>query len=174
MLCLGDRDPHLHECIRYTCKITLNIATEKSRGTSAEFTSVADPDPQVRGRGGRSCGPRDKGVARSSKNFFWPFGLHFGRKIRGRGAGGPDPSPASVTVHYVKEFVRLWCWNFFPWYIYQYEQALCLWQYWLTLLGKPFIVGLPNLRPKSSITGPHTLMLLFCITFFSWMGELDK
>ena len=36
----------------------------------------------------------------------------------------------------------------------------------LTLLGKPFIVGLPYLRLKSAITGPHTLMFLFFYYFF--------
>ena len=38
-------------------------------------------------RSGRSR-PSDKGGARSQKQNFRPFGLHFGLNIRGRGGGG--------------------------------------------------------------------------------------
>ena len=39
------------------------------------------PDTEIRG-------------ARSQKDFFWPFGPHFGLKIKG-GPGPPGPSPDS-------------------------------------------------------------------------------
>ena len=56
--------------------------------------TVTDPDLQMRGRGGgRSSRPGDKGGA-VSKNFFLPFGPHFGRKIRGPpGPPGPPLDP---------------------------------------------------------------------------------
>ena len=39
MLCPGDHDPHLHECIRYTCKITFNIDREIERNFSRVYIS---------------------------------------------------------------------------------------------------------------------------------------
>ena len=41
----------------------------------------------------------------------------------------------------------------------------------LTLIGKPFIVGLPYLRLKSAITGPHFDAFIFYYFFFlGWVG----
>ena len=56
--------------------------------------AVPDPDRKIRGgRGARSSRPFDKGGgAASKKDFFRPFGLQFGLKIRG-GAGPPGPLP---------------------------------------------------------------------------------
>ena len=51
---------------------------------------MTKPDLQIR-RGG--------GGGRSQKEFFRPFGLQFGLKIRG-GPGSPGPSPGSVTGVY--------------------------------------------------------------------------
>ena len=45
------------------------------------------PDPEIRGGGGREPG---------LQNFFRPFGLRFGLKIRGEPAP-PGPSPGSAT-----------------------------------------------------------------------------
>ena len=121
MLRLGDRDPYLHECIRYTCKITLNIDRKIERNFSRVYMNG---EPRPLGKGGSSR-PWDKGVARSPKKFR----PHFGGKIRGAGPQAPplDP-PLYIMVR--NSLDSLWSWNFFPWYIYQYEQALCLWQYW--------------------------------------------
>ena len=45
------------------------------------------PDPEISG-------------GRPPKNFFWPFGPHFGLKIRGGGGEGglPGPLPGSATA----------------------------------------------------------------------------
>ena len=106
------------------------ISTEKSRETSAVLTSMANPDLQVRagGGGGRSSRPWDKGLARSPKTFFRPFGPNFGRKIR----AGPPAPPLNPPLHIMlrNSLDSLWSLNFFPWHVYRYEQALCLWQYW--------------------------------------------
>ena len=55
------------------------------------YSAMADPDLQIKGLGG----------GRSPKNFFRPFGPHFGGTISGGGGGGaapPGPSHASVTA----------------------------------------------------------------------------
>ena len=51
--------------------------------------------PSYKGGGGRSSIPRDNGGAGLQKKVFRPFGPHFGRKIRGRGASHPA-SPLSL------------------------------------------------------------------------------
>ena len=52
--------------------------------------SVADPDPlQIRGGGGRSSRPGDKGGARSAKKFFSALGASFWSKNK----GGPPLDP---------------------------------------------------------------------------------
>ena len=157
MLCLGDGDPHLYECIRYTCKITLNIDRKIERNFSCVYINGGSRPLGKGGRGGRSSRPWDKGVARSPKKFFRPFRPHFGRKIRGAGPHA-GPSPGSATAHYVKEFVRLTMILEFFSLIYLSVWVNPLLMAVLTQIGKPFIVGLPYLRLKSAITGPHTLM----------------
>lgn len=67
--------------------------------TSSRFLiTVADPDHQIRGRGWGEGGHPDPeisgGGGRSPKNFFRPFGRHFGRKIRG---GRPSPGSAAES-----------------------------------------------------------------------------
>ena len=63
--------------------------------------TIPMPDPDLKIRGGRgawSSRPFDKrGGAASKKNFFRPFGLQFGLKIRG-GCPPPGPSLGSATV----------------------------------------------------------------------------
>ena len=142
------------------------ISTEKSRETSAVFTWMANPDLQVRG------GHPDPKIRGSPglQNLFSALRASFWAKNKGR---PPGPSPGSATVHYVKEFVRLTMILEFFSLIYLSVWVNPLLMAVLTLIGKPFIVGLPYLRLKSAITGPHTLMHLFFITFFSWMVELD-
>ena len=51
------------------------------------------------GEGGRSSRPWYKGGGGGwpQKIFFWPFGPHFGLKIRG-GQGPPSPFPGSASV----------------------------------------------------------------------------
>ena len=46
------------------------------------------PDHEI-GVGGGGRG----GAAVSKIIFFWTFGLYFGLKVRGQGAGTPGPSP---------------------------------------------------------------------------------
>ena len=60
---------------------------------------VADSDLQIRGgRGGGHPDPDIRGGGGwPQKNFFWPFGPHFGLKIRG-GQGPPSPFPGSASV----------------------------------------------------------------------------
>ena len=58
---------------------------------------MADPDLQIRGRGGGGHpDPKIRGEPGLQKNFFRPFGPQFGRNIR-RGAGPLGPSPGSAT-----------------------------------------------------------------------------
>ena len=57
---------------------------------------MPDPDLEVRGRGGRSSRPLDKGGNGVLKKYFPPFGLQFGLKIRD-GPAPPGPSLGSVT-----------------------------------------------------------------------------
>ena len=54
---------------------------------------MPDPDPEIRGGGGRAGGvrPLDKGKGAVSKNVFFQFGLKIGR-------GGAGPSPGSATA----------------------------------------------------------------------------
>ena len=63
------------------------------------YSSVADPDLQIRerwgGGGGSHPDTEKRGVV--SKDIFRPFGPQFALKIRG-GAGPPDPSPGSATI----------------------------------------------------------------------------
>ena len=49
-----------------------------------ECISVADPDLQIRGggEGGGHPDPEIRGGPGLQKNFFRPFGPHFGRRIR--------------------------------------------------------------------------------------------
>ena len=66
--------------------------------TGWSFKSVADPDLQIRVRGGGGDGSStlwDKEGAWSQKKFFRPFGPHFGLRIRGGGGkeGGHGPLP---------------------------------------------------------------------------------
>ena len=63
--------------------------------------SVADPDLQIRGRGGHPD-PEIKGGGWSQKNLFRPFGPQFGLKIRGA-AGPPGTSPGSAIGHCRRE-----------------------------------------------------------------------
>ena len=58
---------------------------------------MANPDLQIRGEGRGSGHPDHKirGWPGLKKFFFWPFGPHFGLKIRG--GGPPGPSPRSAT-----------------------------------------------------------------------------
>ena len=49
----------------------------------------ADPDLQIRGGGGGHPDPDIRGMGRSKKIFFRPFGPQFGPKIRGGGPPGP-------------------------------------------------------------------------------------
>ena len=62
---------------------------------------MADPHLQRRGGGGGAGhqDPEIRGVGgtRSKKNFFRPFGPHFGLKIR---RGGTGPYPGSATGHF--------------------------------------------------------------------------
>ena len=56
---------------------------------------MANPDLQVRG-GGEGGGHPDheiRGWPGLKKIFFWPFGPHFGLKIRGGGPPGPSLDP---------------------------------------------------------------------------------
>ena len=53
---------------------------------------MPDPDPEIRGGGGWSSRPLDKGGGGGLEKVF--FGPQFGPKIRGE----PGPSPGSVTV----------------------------------------------------------------------------
>ena len=53
------------------------------------FTSVADPDLQIRGVGGGG----------SYKKIFQPLGPHFGPKIRGEHAGGPRAPPLDSPLY---------------------------------------------------------------------------
>ena len=48
------------------------------------------PDPKISGGGGHPDPKISGGGGQSPKNFFRPFGRHFGRKIRG---GGPPLDP---------------------------------------------------------------------------------
>ena len=167
MLCLGDQDPYLHECISFTCKITLHIDRKIERNFSRVYINGGS---RPSGKGGSSR-PWDKGVARSPKKFFRLFRPHFGRKIRGAGLSAPPLNP-SLYIMVRNSLDSLWSWNFFS-LIYLSVWASPLLMAILTLIGKPFIVGLPYLRLKSAITGPHTLMHLFFITFFSWIVGLE-
>ena len=59
---------------------------------------VADSDLQISGgRGGGRPDPDIRGGAGLKKIFFWPFGPHFGLKIRG-GQGPPSPFLGSASV----------------------------------------------------------------------------
>ena len=53
----------------------------------------ADPDLQIRGGGGHPD-PEIKGMGRSKKIFFPPFGPQFGPEVRGAGPPGPTPGSA--------------------------------------------------------------------------------
>ena len=65
--------------------------------------SVADPDLQIRGRGGHpdQRGRGERGRSKK-KNLFRPFGPQFGLKIRGAG-GPPGTSPGSAIGHCRRE-----------------------------------------------------------------------
>ena len=58
--------------------------------------SVANPDREIRKWGGAHPDPEMRGGGSLEKSFFWPFGPHFRRKIRG--AQAPGPLPLSVSV----------------------------------------------------------------------------
>ena len=61
---------------------------------------MADPDLQIRGRGGvgGNPDPEKKGEGPGlPKKFFPPFGPHFAGKMGGGGAGRPGPSPGSAA-----------------------------------------------------------------------------
>ena len=120
---------------------------------------MANPDLQVRGG---HPDPKIRGSPGLQNLFFGPSGLILA-KNKGR---PPGPSPESATAHYVKEFVRLTMILEFFSLIYLSVWVNPLLMAVLTLIGKPFIVGLPYLRLKSAITGPHTLMHLFFYYFF--------
>ena len=166
MLCLGDRDPYLHECISFTCKITLNIDREIERNFSRVYING---ESRPSGKGGGHPDPKIRGSPGLQNLFFGPSGLILA-KNKGR---PPGPSPESATAHYIKEFVRLTMILEFFSSIYLSVWVNPLLMAVLTLIGKPFIVGLPYLRLKSAIPRPHTLMHLFFITIFSWMVGLD-
>ena len=51
---------------------------------------MMDPDFQIRGGGGGHLDPEIRGRS-LQKNFFWPLGPHFGRKIRGGQATRAPP-----------------------------------------------------------------------------------
>ena len=62
---------------------------------------MADPDLQRRGGGGAGHpDPEIRGVGgtRSKKNFFRPFGPHFGLKIRGGGRAPPLDPPLDISL----------------------------------------------------------------------------
>ena len=63
-------------------------------GDAGDSNSVPDPDLEIRGRGGRSSRPLDKGGPVFQKNFFRAPGPQSGLKIR----GDPGPSRVSTTV----------------------------------------------------------------------------
>ena len=134
MLCPGDHDPHLHECIRYTCKITFNIDREIERNFSRVYISGGVQIFSKWGGGGRG------GVVSVPRASFWSKNKG-GRHLNKGGSGPSGPSAGSATVQYVKEFVRLtMILEFFPWYLSEWASPLLMAV--LTLIGKPFIVDL--------------------------------
>ena len=100
MLCLGDRDPYLHECISFTCKITLNIDGEIERNFSRVYING---ESRPSGKGGGHPAPKIRGSP-GLQNLFSALRASFLAKNKGL---PPGPSPESATAHYVKEFVRL-------------------------------------------------------------------
>ena len=60
--------------------------------------AVPDPDLEIKGGGGRSSRPLDKGETGLPKKFFRPSGPQFGPKVRG--AGTPPPAPP-LDLHLV-------------------------------------------------------------------------
>ena len=61
----------------------------------------AESRPCDGGGGGGCLGrPLDKWGARSTKNFFRPFGPQFGLKVRGADPRPLGPSPGSATAFY--------------------------------------------------------------------------
>ena len=59
---------------------------------------MADPDLQIRGGGGHPDAEMGGGGGGGKKTFFRHFGPQFSPKLRGRGAGPPDPSTGYATV----------------------------------------------------------------------------
>ena len=76
MLCLGDRDPYLHECISFTCKITLNIDREIERNFSRVYMNG---EPRPSGKGGHPD-PKIRVSPGLQNLFFGPSGLILGEK----------------------------------------------------------------------------------------------
>ena len=55
------------------------------------YSTVPDPDLEIRRGGGRSSRPLDKGEGQSPTKFFRSFAPQFGLKIRGGGGPRLDP-----------------------------------------------------------------------------------
>ena len=101
------RDRHGAPLLRYInrSEITVLMCEHKlypygfracAKAIGIVWTTVADPDLQIRGGGeggGDHPDPEIRGGAVSSKNFFRPFGPQFGLKIRGCSAPPPGSSP---------------------------------------------------------------------------------
>ena len=77
MLYLGDQDLYLHECIRYTCKITFNI----DREIEGNFSRVyMNGESRPSGKGGGHPDPKIRGSPGLQNLFFGPSGLILGEK----------------------------------------------------------------------------------------------
>ena len=63
---------------------------------------MPDPDLEIRGGGG-STRPLDKGGGGLPPQIFWPFGPHFGLRIK----GGQPPGSLPWIRHYIMIFGSL-------------------------------------------------------------------
>ena len=68
---------------------------------------MADPDLQIRRGGGGHPHPERRGGTGLQKNFFPPFGPHFGRKVRGGQAPRAHPLDPPLSVVAVKSVVAI-------------------------------------------------------------------
>ena len=64
---------------------------------------MVNPDLGIRGEGGGSSRPLDKGWAGLQKNFFGPFGPQFGLEIRW-GGGVPRAPPLDPPLNLASPF----------------------------------------------------------------------